>query len=103
MTEVTPQPTKVVIICCRPELKDFVGIIICQTTCPVIIVIIFVNTIILITVILVIVITVIVITVIVINVIIIIVIIVNMLRFDEKCWAVEETKCRTVYDTGAIL
>ena len=98
MTEVTPQPTKVVIICCRPELKDFVGIIICQTTCPVIIVIIFVNTIILITVILVIV-----ITVIVINVIIIIVIIVNMLRFDEKCWAVEETKCRTVYDTGAIL
>ena len=22
-------------------------------------------------------------------------------RFDEKCWAVEETKCRTVYDTGA--
>ena len=23
-----------------------------------------------------------------------------MIRFDEKCWAVEETKCRTVYDTG---
>ena len=23
------------------------------------------------------------------------------IRFDEKCWAVEETKCRTVYDTGA--